>query len=127
MKFLIDNALPPKIATHLAQIGHDCVHVRDYGLQSASDEVIFSRAAEENRILVSADTDFGTLLHETGWPGPSVVLLRRTAGDPSVELDLLAASLLRRDVCEALERGSIVVIEPKKIRIRALPIGGEAE
>ena len=127
MKFLIDNALSATVAKRLAQIGHDCVHVRDYGLQSATDEVIFLRAAAEDRILVSADTDFGTLLHETGWSGPSVVLLRRTSGNPSVEFELLAASLRLRDVQEALERGSIVVIEPRKIRIRVLPIGGETE
>ncbi|MCP4353870.1 MAG: hypothetical protein GY795_51135 [Desulfobacterales bacterium] len=36
--------------------------VRETGLGSASDPVIFDRASEENRIIVSADTDFGTLL-----------------------------------------------------------------
>jgi predicted nuclease of predicted toxin-antitoxin system len=127
LKFLIDNAISPIFSQHLSHAGHDCVHVRDYGLASAPDTVIFERAAAEGRILVSTDTDFGTLLAETGWSGPSVVLFRRTSGNRLFEFELLSTILLRQQVREALERGSIIVIEPKKVRIRPLPIGGENE
>jgi predicted nuclease of predicted toxin-antitoxin system len=53
VRFLVDNALSPILAEQLRQNGHDAVHVRHYGLQNAADE---------DRIVVSADTDFGTLL-----------------------------------------------------------------
>ena len=127
MKFLIDNAISPTLSLHLAQVGHDCVHVRDYNLGSAPDSLIFERAAAEDRIIVSANTDFGALLAETGWPGPSVVLFRRISGNRLFEFELLSTVLLHNTIREALERGSIVVIEPKKVRIRALPIGGDDE
>jgi predicted nuclease of predicted toxin-antitoxin system len=50
MNFLVDNAVSPDVADLLRQAGHDAVHVRDYGLASADDSVIFDRAAMENRL-----------------------------------------------------------------------------
>lgn len=62
MKWLVDNALSPVLAEGLRDHGHDAVHVRDYGLEKAEDLVIFERAMDESRIILSADADFGTLL-----------------------------------------------------------------
>ena len=59
MKSLIDNALSPQVAVLLSNAGHDAVHVRQYVLQSAEDIRILERASLEDRIAVSADSDFG--------------------------------------------------------------------
>mgnify|MGYP006293710801 FL=1 len=42
MKFLIDNALSPKLADLLTNDGFDAIHVRNIGLQHASDQEIFA-------------------------------------------------------------------------------------
>jgi predicted nuclease of predicted toxin-antitoxin system len=68
--------MSPRLAMLLAQAKHDAVHVRDLGLADASDEIIFSRALSDNRIILTQDTDFGTILGLTGSARPSVLTFR---------------------------------------------------
>jgi predicted nuclease of predicted toxin-antitoxin system len=123
VKFLIDSSLSPTIAKGLKQAGHDAVHLRSYGMQSASDIEVFKLTADQDRILISADTDFGTLLALWHDKKPSVILLHHPQKSPQSQLALLIANLPAIE--EALEHGSIVMLEATRIRIRSLPIGGD--
>jgi len=125
LKFLIDNAISPILAFHLRNLGHDAVHVPDYQLYYADDEIVMSRAAREERILITKDTDFGDLLAESGAAEPSVILFRRTSGEPDVQFDLLRRILA--GLKDSLFACRIIVIDPRRVRIRKLPIGSPNE
>jgi hypothetical protein len=121
MRFLIDNALSPIMADGLRQSGHDAIHVRDLGLAAADDAMIFERAERDQRVIVSADTDFGTLLALRNSQRPSVILFRgATPRHPNAQLKLLLANLA--EITASIERGAVVVLEPQRIRVRELPI-----
>ena len=120
MRFLIDNALSPRLADLLRAAGHDAVHVRAYGMQAASDEEILARALLEDRIVVSADSDFGAILAAQESERPSFILFRETnllAAPDYINMLLPALPVLEPE----LASGCVAVFRNGRLRVRKLP------
>jgi predicted nuclease of predicted toxin-antitoxin system len=121
VRFLIDNALPPLLAELLVTAGQDAVHVRSYKMQAASDHAILARALEEDRVVVSADTDFAAILANQQAERPSFVLFREpnllVASDYAAAL-IRALSLLEPE----LASGCVAVFRNGRLRVRRLPL-----
>lgn len=71
MRFLVDECLPARLASTLV----DADHVVGVGLGGAPDTEGMAKAAADNRVLISADTDFGELLANSADLAPSVILI----------------------------------------------------
>lgn len=121
MRFVIDNALPPKLAAILREVGHDAVHVRELRKQDASDQWILEFARVEDRIIVSADSDFAVLLALQEWPKPSFVLFR----EPDLVQARQYADCLLTNLAAIegdLLSGCVVAFRRGHVRVRSLPI-----
>lgn len=120
MRLLVDEALQDAVAHRLATAGHDTTHVRVLGRSGHTDDEVMALAIADNRILVTTDTDFGTILALTGAAGPSVLVLRGISDAVDERVDALLGVLPRAE--RVLSEGAVVVIEPDRYRIRHLPI-----
>lgn len=120
MKLLLDQGLPRSAAALLSDVGIDTIHVGEIGLSAAEDADILQRAREEERVVVTLDADFHTLLALNQATSPSVIRIRiqRLRAQELTELLLNAIS----ECEEELQQGAAVTIEPSRIRIRRLPL-----
>jgi hypothetical protein len=80
VRFLVDENLSPRVAELLTKAGHDAVHARDLQAASAPDSAVMTLAADDDRVILSADTDFGALLAQARATRPSVILVREVMG-----------------------------------------------
>lgn len=126
MKLLLDANLSPEVGRRLKEVGHDAIHVRDIGLLSAQDPEILLAAAEEGRILLTADADFGALLALGSLASPSVLLLRSADHlRPAEQAELITVNL--PFIADDLEKGAIASLTRDRLRVRDLPIAGGRE
>jgi predicted nuclease of predicted toxin-antitoxin system len=108
------------MAVLLRDAGHDCAHIYELSLGGQPDERIMALADRENRILVSADTDFGELLANAPVLAPSVILLRRTDKRAGSLAAVILANL--EQIVDDLTVGALIVISDTRVRVRRLPM-----
>ena len=117
MKFLLDENLSPRLTSSIP----GAQHLRDLLTTGIGGLDIIDFAATHGMTIITADTDFGTLLAASGRAKPSVVLVRELLPLPVTDQGDMIANNLRR-VSEALEHGAVIVIGQDRIRVRLLPI-----
>ena len=120
MKFLADMPISPRTAEFLRKRGYDIVHLRERGLQKATDEQVIELARNEKRIILTMDLDFPHLIALGRLSLPSIILFRIEDERPDNVNLLLEQNLI--SLQGALESGAIVVFEEKRIRIHSLPL-----
>ena len=122
MRLLVDNALSPALAALLADAGHDAVHVRSLLAAHAGHRDL--RAGSWRRPCRRVCRH--RLRHAIGHSFRAEAFGHPVSRPWQSQTRCAGRALLSNfaQFSEALENGSIVTLEPSRIRVRALPIGG---
>jgi predicted nuclease of predicted toxin-antitoxin system len=117
MNILADECVAAEVVARLRADGHDVEAAGD-SAAGATDDDVLARAAAAGRILLTADKDFGELVHRLGRAHAGVVLLRLAGMPPADRTE--AVSAVFRDRAAELP-GNFAVVEPDVVRIRRPP------
>jgi predicted nuclease of predicted toxin-antitoxin system len=117
LQFLLDENVPRSLARALSARGHDVMLLLDT-LRGAPDHDVLGEAARSGRILVTLDTDFGTLVFlRRRRPPPAVVLIRLSPTELLPRLEAVVAGIEQH----AAGTGVFVVLDGRRVRVRPLP------
>lgn len=94
MRLLFDENLSPQLVRLVADLFPESLHVRDVGLKSADDPVVWQHAKENRLIIVSKDSDLHQRSFVLGHP-PKLVWVRLGNCSTS-DVERLVAQKLRR-------------------------------
>ncbi len=119
LRFLLDMGISANLALWLRGQGYDAVHLNDEYLFKLDDILILEKAIQENRIIITADMDFGHLLALNQSKVASVIQFRTSNFTPdNVKVKLL---LLLEKFADQMNEHFIITVEDKRMRFRRLP------
>lgn len=115
LRVLTDENVSPKIVTFLRNHGLDVLDTKEQGWQGRSDDELLEIAYQDDRWVLTHDTDFGTLAIHEGKPYLGIIFLRMR-NFQSHNVIRVCNQLLHHDV--ELSPQTLVVVEEARIRIR---------
>ena len=117
MRLLADENIPLPAVNALQEREHDVSWIGGSS-PGIDDRAVLRRASSENRLLLTFDKDFGTLIFREAIGQPVGILLFRLPLLPKEELrDFITATVEERNDWA----GHFAVIEKDRIRMRRLP------
>ena len=120
MRLLIDMNLSPRWVETLERAGFEAAHWSSVGPFSAADAQIMAHARAGGWTVLTHDLDFGAILAATQGEKPSVVQIRADDVSPEAIGARIIAAL--RQMSAELEDGALLTVDPKRTRLRVLPL-----
>jgi predicted nuclease of predicted toxin-antitoxin system len=116
VRFFVDECIGASLVTELRNRGHDVVWAQD-NHATLPDVQILAFATRENRVVITEDRDFGTLVFGKRQPAIGIIIVHISDFRiPAAELAMLVADVI------AEHRGALVgcflTIEPGRVRTR---------
>ena len=114
MKFLVDVGVGRGVEDFLKESGFDVRTVRDID-PKAKDSEILQIAANEQRMIVTMDKDFGDLVYRSGKRHSGILLLRLEAatGDQKVKIVERIIRSFEKEI-----KGRFCVYQDDRLRIK---------
>jgi len=116
VKLLADECCPARIVRALRDVGFDVIYIFETA-RGSSDEQVASMAIAENRIILSADYDFGEMAVRDRAPLPGVIIIAAWR-EPIVER--IARVIQAMTTPGAEFAGRLTIIERDRVRFRPL-------
>ena len=117
MNFVADEGVDRPIVERLRQEGHAVIYIAEIS-PSVDDPEVLRQANDAGALLVTADKDFGELVHRQRLIHGGVILLR-LSGLPLVSKADIVATTIRDHGPQLL--GAFSVVSPGTVRIRRGP------
>lgn len=114
MRFVADESVDYPIIQTLRRAGHDVQAIVEIAPGTSDDEVL-NLANREHAPLITADKDFGELVHRLGQANHGVILIRLAGQSPSAKAELVKRVFEDRHA--ELDR-AFTVITAHSVRIR---------
>lgn len=116
LKILADECVYKKTVLFLKSQGYDIISIKDLGLSGANDRVVLEEANKSNRILLTADQDFGNIIAYPPETHKGIIVLKTLKNEEeSIHFNLLK---VLNEVEPALLAKSLIVVDSNKYRIR---------
>ncbi|WP_420147752.1 DUF5615 family PIN-like protein [Spirosoma sp.] len=115
MRFLADENFPITAFRILLETGYDIKHVA-FEMPSVKDTDVTDFAITENRIILTFDGDYGTLIFKFGYCPPGVVYFRLQNITPDEPAHIVMNFLKQAYPLEHM----LTVVESDKIRQRRI-------
>jgi predicted nuclease of predicted toxin-antitoxin system len=112
LRFLVDRCAGRRLAKWLRGQGHDVLEVRALG-RDPGDAALLRLAADEQRILITIDTDFGAMIHVRAQAHAGLIRLPDVSAARRIEL---MAQILADHPDDELSR-AVVTVKGSRIRI----------
>jgi len=110
-----------QVAKWLNSIGHDAIHLSNEGLHTLGDHLIVEKAINEDRIILTADMDFGQILAFTKSNLVSIIQFRLYDLSPGNIISKL--NIVFDKFSDDMDTDSVIVtIQENKMRIKKLPL-----
>ena len=120
ISILLDQGLPRSAASVLRDEGWDVLHTGDIGLSRSTDRQILEYARREERVIITLDSDFHTILALTNASTPSVIRIR-LEGLRGPDLALLIKRIWP-EIELQVKKGAMVTVTESGIRIKNIPL-----